>query len=461
MPAPTPPCARIDLASPEGRARLDALRATLVSQGDVVSPAGRQKTIDVFGEPLTPRQVVERICADVAGRGLDALLQYTRAIDGVAIPPEGLFVPPEALAAAHAAVEPGFLESVRRIRERVRTFQEALLHRDVAVPLPGGGQLRQRYLPLDRVGVCVPGGAAAYPSTLLMTVVPAQVAGVGEIVVVAPPTRFGSENRHVLATCHELGVSRVARCGGAQAVAALAHGLPAAAGHPGLAPVDMIVGPGNLFVALAKRLVFGTVAIDSIAGPSEIVIVADGAGNPEYIAADMLAQAEHSPGSAILLTPSTALADAVAGALVRRLGVLERHDLTRDSLERFCAIVVTADDAEAARLADELAPEHLSIDSADPEATLARIRHAGAAFLGPWSPVAAGDYAAGPSHVLPTGGTARFAAGLSANDFLRGGSVIRLGRDDLAAIAADIATLADTEGLTAHRRSVEARIPRA
>ena len=460
MPAPASPCARIDLASSEGRARLGALRATLVSQGDIVSPAGRQKTIDVFGAPLAPRQVVERICADVAARGLDALLHYTRAIDGVSIPTGGLFVPPEALAAAHASVEPGFLEAVRRIRQRVRVFQEALLHRDVAVPLPGGGSLRQRYLPLDRVGVCVPGGAAAYPSTLLMTVVPAQVAGVGEIVVVAPPTRHGSENRHVLATCHELGVSRVARCGGAQAVAALAHGLPAVADHPGLAPVDMIVGPGNLFVALAKRLVFGTVAIDSIAGPSEIVIVADAAGNPEFIAADMLAQAEHSPGSAILLTPSTALADAVAVSLARRLEDLERHDLTRDSLERFCAIVVTADDAEAARLADTLAPEHLSIDTVDPEATLVRIRHAGAAFLGPWSPVAAGDYAAGPSHVLPTGGTARFAAGLSANDFLRGGSVIRLGRDDLSAIAADIATIADTEGLTAHRRSVEARIAR-
>jgi histidinol dehydrogenase len=275
---------------------------------------------------------------------------------------------------------------------------------------------------------------------------------VKEIVVVAPPTKFGSENVHVLATCHELGVTTVMRAGGAQAVAAMAYGVE------GLTRVDKIVGPGNLFVALAKEHVYGDVSIDSIAGPSEIVIVADAAANPEHIAADMLAQAEHSPGSAILLTSSATVADRVAEALERRLAVLERSDLTRDSLERFGAIVLTRDNDESARLADALAAEHLSIDTADPQATLAHIRHAGAVFLGPYSPVAAGDYAAGPSHVLPTGGTARFAGGLSANEFLRSGSVIQLAEADLAALAADITTLADTEGLTAHRRSVEARL---
>jgi histidinol dehydrogenase len=449
--APKPLCERIDLAAADGRARLEALRGKLVSQGDVVSPAGRQRTIDVFGEPLAPRQVVERICGDVRSQGLAALLDYTRRIDGADVTPETLLVPPATLAAAHAEVERGFLDAVRRIAERVERFQRALLSRDVTVPLAGGGSLRQRYLPLERVGVCVPGGAAAYPSTLLMTVVPARVAGVPEIVVVAPPTKYGSENRHVLATCHELGVRTVVRAGGAQAVAALAYGVA------GLPRVDKIVGPGNLFVALAKEHVYGDVSIDSIAGPSEIVIVADDAGNPECIAADMLAQAEHSPGSAILLTASRPLADAVAAALERRVAELERGDLTRDSLARFGGIVLTTSDAESAALADELAAEHLSIDTRDPEVTLAMIRHAGAAFLGPWSPVAAGDYAAGPSHVLPTGGTARFAAGLSANEFLRGGSVIHLARADLADISSDIATLANVEGLTAHRRSVEAR----
>ena len=445
-------CERIDLSSADGRQRLDALRTTLASQGELVSPAGRQRTIDVFGEPLTPRQVVERICGDVKSKGLAALLDYTRRIDNAAVTPASLFVDPAELAAAHAAAEPGFLAAVRRIKANVERFQQALLARDVEVPLPGGGFLRQRYLPLDRVGVCVPGGAAAYPSTLLMTVVPARVAGVKEIVVVAPPTKFGSENVHVLATCHELGVTTVMRAGGAQAVAAMAYGVE------GLTRVDKIVGPGNLFVALAKEHVYGDVSIDSIAGPSEIVIVADAAANPEHIAADMLAQAEHSPGSAILLTSSDAIAGRVAEALERRLAVLERSDLTRDSLERFGAIVLTRDDDESARLADALAAEHLSIDTADPQATLAHIRHAGAVFLGPYSPVAAGDYAAGPSHVLPTGGTARFAGGLSANEFLRSGSVIQLAEADLAALAADITTLADTEGLTAHRRSVEARL---
>jgi histidinol dehydrogenase len=445
-PASTPLCARIDLATADGRDRLEALRRLLVSQGDVVSEAGRQRTIDVFGEPLAPRQVVERICADVRDRGLEALLDYTRRIDRADVTADTLFVPAAALDAAHGAVEPEFLAAVRRVRERVERFQRALLARDV------GGTLRQRYVPLDRVGVCVPGGAAAYPSTLLMTVVPARVAGVRDVVVVAPPTAFGSENTHVLATCHELGVTTVVRAGGAQAVAALAHGVA------GLPRVDMIVGPGNLFVALAKKHVFGDVAIDSIAGPSEIVIVADAGGNAACIAADMLAQAEHAPGSAILLTASAALADAVAGALDRGLAGLERAGLTRESLGRFGAIVVTRDDDESARIADEIATEHLAIDTRDPEATLAKIRHVGAAFLGPSSPVAAGDYAAGPSHVLPTGGTARFAAGLNANHFLRGGSVVALERQDLADMAGDIATFASVEGLTAHRQSVEARL---
>jgi histidinol dehydrogenase len=284
-----------------------------------------------------------------------------------------------------------------------------------------------------------------------MTVVPARVAGVPEIVVVAPPTPFGADNPHVLATCRELGVERVMRVGGAQAVAALAYGID------GLPRVDKIVGPGNLFVALAKQFVNGDVAIDSIAGPSEIVVVADDTARPEFIAADMLAQAEHSPGSALLLTASRRLAAEVAAALGVQVARLERESLTRDALARFGAIVVCRDMAEAEAIADGLAPEHLSIDTADAEATLGRIRHAGAVFLGPFSPVAAGDYAAGPSHVLPTGGTARFSAGLSAQEFVRGGSIIHLTREDLGELADEIRILADTEGLTAHRRSVEIR----
>ena len=447
----TPAVQTIDLAAADGRGRLDGLVASLSSQGDVVSPAAAQRTIEIFGEPLSPKQVVARICGDVRAKGREAVLDYSRRIDRADVTAESLFVTPEAFARAHASVEPAFLDAVRRVRSRVERFQQAVLPSDAEVALPGGGSLRQRHLPLDRAGICIPGGAAAYPSSLLMTAVPAQVAGVREIVVVAPPTPFGSDNPHLLATCHELGLTCVMRAGGAQAVAALAYGIE------GLRRVDTIVGPGNLFVALAKQYVYGDVSIDSIAGPSEIVIVADASGSPEYIAADMLAQAEHSPGSAILLTSCRDLGSAVAQAVERRLAVLERAELTRDSLQRFSAIVITGSDTESQQLADELAAEHLSIDTADPEATLAGIRHAGAVFLGPYSPVAAGDYAAGPSHVLPTAATARFAAGLSATHFMRSGSVIHLTRPDLAELADDIRLLADTEGLTAHRRSVDAR----
>ena len=442
----------IDLTTAEGRGQLVRLVSSLSSQGDVVSPSAAKRTIEIFGEPLTPKQVVARICEDVQAKDREAVLEYSRRIDRAEVGVESLFVTAEAFEQAHASVAPAFLETVRRVRARVERFQQAVLPKDATVALPGGGSLRQRYLPLDRAGICIPGGAAAYPSSLLMTAVPAQVAGVREIVVVAPPTPFGSDNPHLLATCHELGLSCVMRAGGAQAVAALAYGIE------GLARVDTIVGPGNLFVALAKQHVYGEVSIDSMAGPSEIVIVADASGSPEYIAAYMLAQAEHSPGSAILLTSCRDLGKAVVEAVERRLAVLERAELTRESLERFSAVVITTSDAESQQLADELAAEHLSIDTADPEATLAGIRHAGAVFLGPYSPVAAGDYAAGPSHVLPTAATARFAAGLSATHFMRSGSVIHLSKADLAELADDIRTLADTEGLTAHRRSVDARL---
>ncbi|MBT6055045.1 MAG: histidinol dehydrogenase, partial [Planctomycetaceae bacterium] len=242
---------RINLHTSTGREELESLRQTLVSQGDLVSPAGRQKTVNVFGEPLSPKQVVEKICEDVKRQGLPAVLDYTKRIDRSNVTADTFQVPCEKLQESHGRVAPEFLAAIRRVRKRVEHFQKEILPSDVCVSLPGGGSLRQRYLPLDRVGVCVPGGAAAYPSTLLMTVVPAQVAGVPEIVVVAPPTKFGAENDHVLATCHELGVKTVYQVGGAQAVAAMAYGVE------GLQRVDIVVGPGNLFVALAKKYVYG------------------------------------------------------------------------------------------------------------------------------------------------------------------------------------------------------------
>ncbi len=440
---------RIDARRDDLRAAVAELRQRLSPRGDVVSEAGRSRTIEVFGQALSPQQVVERICEDVRTRGLDAVLDYTRRIDKVELTAATMRVPAEELAAAHRAADGGFLATVRRVRDNVLEFQRAILHQDIRLVRPHGGQLRQRYLPLARVGICVPGGAAAYPSTVLMTAVPAQAAGVKELALVAPPTKFGAYNRHLLATCHELGITEVYRLGGAQAVAALAYGVE------GLPRVDKIVGPGNLFVALAKKHVYGEVDIDSIAGPSEVVVIADESARPDFLAADLIAQAEHSPGASVLITWSERLCETTATELSRQLRTLVRGDLARQSLEEFGALVLVHDADEAARVADEIAPEHLHIATADPETLLAKIPHAGAAFLGHYSPVALGDYVAGPSHVLPTGGTARFASGLCANDFLRRTSVIQFTREGLEAAADDVRLLAEIEGLTAHRASVD------
>jgi histidinol dehydrogenase len=464
---------RIDTRDPGSAAQIAALRAKLAPEGNVVSEAGRRKTIEVFGEPLTPVEVVERICGDVRERGLPALLEYTAKLDSKQLAASDLRVPAAELAAAHAAADPKLLDAVRRIRERILRFQQAILHETVMVPTEHGGYLTQRYLPLRRIGVCVPGGAAAYPSTVLMTVVPAQAAGVEQIAVVAPPTAFGSYNQDLLATCHELGVTEVYRAGGAQAVAALAYGTNGnaaktdASGIPPLAPpfkgggidkVDKIVGPGNLFVALAKKHVFGEVDIDSIAGPSEVIVIADETTRADFTAADLIAQAEHSPGSAILITWHAPLIDAVAAELEKQLATLERGDLTRPSLEAFGALVLVKDADEAVTLANELATEHLHLAGPAAEKLADRIRYAGAIFLGAYTPVPVGDYAAGPSHVLPTGATARFASGLSANDFLRTNSMIHFTETGLAAIADDVLTLAAKEGLTGHANSVAIRL---
>ncbi|TVQ00950.1 MAG: histidinol dehydrogenase [Planctomycetaceae bacterium] len=448
---------RVDAREPEtganggGSDLLARLREKLSPRGDVVSPRGRDLTIRVFGEALAPTAVVDRICDDVRQQGTDAVLRYTRALDGVELTPETLRVPASDLAAAHARIDAELLDSIRRIRDSVTRFQQAILHQDVTVPGGPGVTLTQRYLPLRRVGVCVPGGAAAYPSTVLMTVVPAQVAGVDEIAVVAPPTPFGAYNDVMLATCHELGVREVYRVGGAQAVAALAYGCDA------IPAVDKIVGPGNLFVALAKKQVFGLVDIDSFAGPSEVIVIADETARPEFVAADLLAQAEHSPGSAILITWCPELIDQVADEVTRQLAELQRSELTRDSLRDFGALVLVRDADQACLWTDRFAPEHLHIQTADPESLIAKIRNSGAAFLGHHTPVALGDYAAGPSHVLPTGGTCTWAAGLSCNSFLRSGSVTRFTPEGLERVAPDVERLAIQEGLTAHARSVSIR----
>ena len=390
---------RIDLRRDDARRALAALRERLSPRAGIVSEAGRRRTIEIFGEPLTPQQVVERISDDVRNRGLSAVLDYSARIDKARLTAETIRVPAANLAAAHANADGALIAAVRRIRDRILQFQRALLPGDVRVEGPAGSYLRQRFLPLERVGICVPGGAAAYPSTVLMTVVPAQAAGVKQLAVIAPPTQQGAYNADVLATCHELGVSEVYRIGGAHGVAALAYGVE------GIPRVDKIVGPGNLFVALAKKQVFGEVDIDSIAGPSEVVVIADDTARADFTAADLIAQAEHSPGASILIAWSDRLLDETASELAKQLAHLERGDLARQSLEQFGALIRVGSPDEAAALADEIAPEHLHIATAEPERLAEKIPHAGAIFLGHYSPVALGDYAAGPSHVLPTGGT--------------------------------------------------------
>jgi histidinol dehydrogenase len=445
----------IDCRQGGAEALFRELRNKLSPRGDVVSEAGRQRTIELFGEALSPREVVQRICEDVRTAGVDAVLDYTARLDGKQLTPETIRVQPEEFEAATDAVSPEFLQTVRQIRDNVAEFQSAVLPTDAVVERSVNGgkvELRQRHLPMKRVGICVPGGAAAYPSTVLMTAVPAKTAGVPQIAIVVPPTDFGGYNNDMLATCHEIGITEVYRVGGAQAVAALAYGVD------GINRVDKIVGPGNLFVALAKQHVFGDVDIDSIAGPSEVIVLADASAKAEFIAADLISQAEHSPGSGVLITWHEPLIAEVRGALDRQLSELQRGDLARQSLADYGALILARDETEAAELTDMLAPEHLHISMDDPESMLSRIQNAGAIFMGHYTPVAIGDYVAGPSHVLPTGGTARFANGLASTDFMKRSSVICYDRQSLAGDAAAVRLMAEKEGLTAHSASVDVRL---
>lgn len=396
--------------------------------------------------------VVREVIADVEARGDEAVIDLTAKIERVELAPQRMRVGREEIAAAHKAADKKFLRLVRRTIKNIRRYQSRIL---VKAPRPlkrGGRSLGVRYTPIDRVGVYVPGARALYPSTVLMTVVPAQVAGVREIAILSPPTG-GDIDPAVLALAGELGIDEVYRVSGTAGLAAMAIGTAS------IPRVDKIVGPGNAFIAEAKRQLFGRVGIDSIAGPSEVLIIADDTADPAYVAADLLAQAEHDPGSAILVTPSQALAEAVSAAVDEQLTKLERAAAARKCLDAYGAIVVVASLDAACEVANEFATEHLQIITADDEATLAKTRNAGAVFLGPYTPVPLGDYYAGPSHVLPTGGTAKFFGPLSCNDFLKPSSVVRYDGQSLVADAADVMDFATREGLTAHARAVGIRKP--
>jgi histidinol dehydrogenase len=443
---------RINLTASNARQQLAKLQDQLRPDADTLTPQGKKLTQAVFGKPLSPAQAVERICTDVRDQGIAAVLRYTELFDKVKLKPQQIRVEESELAAAHAAADQDYLDVLRRIRYNIDSFQSGLLHQDAELRVSGQHELSLRYRPLGRVGIYCPGGAAAYPSTLMMTVCPAQAAGVKDIVVCLPPKSTGADSRDMLAACRELGISEVYRIGGAQAIAAMAYGVE------GLPPVEMIVGPGNQYVALAKKFVYGTVSIDCIAGPSEIVVAADDSAHPSYVALDLIAQAEHAPGVPILVTWYEPLMNEVEQALAKRLAKLSRSDLARECIERSGAFILTPDKNTAIEVVNALAPEHLHIQTRDPDGFAEQVDSAGAIFLGPFTPVAVGDYAAGPSHVLPTGGTARFTSGLTANDFRKRTSILRFTRNGLRDISEDVIYLAKKEGLTGHAASVEFRV---
>jgi histidinol dehydrogenase len=405
----------------------------------------------------TPEQnaAVKEIVEAIRKEGDDALLRYTAAFDKVMLTPEQLRVTDEEIQGAYSRVAPEFLTALRQAAANIKAFHEKQKRGTWIDVAPDGTMLGMVLRPLKRVGLYVPGGKAAYPSSVLMNVLPAKVAGVPEIVLVTPPSTGGREgiDPYILVAAAEAGVTEMYRVGGAQAVAALAYGTAS------IPAVDKICGPGNIYVALAKRAVFGAVDIDSIAGPSEIVVLADDSADPRFVAADMLSQAEHDEmASAVLVTPSQVLADAVAAELERQVASLPRRDIASRSLEQYGAILLVDSLDEGLDVVNKLAPEHLEVMTEDPLELLGRIETAGAIFLGPYSSEPVGDYFAGPNHILPTNGTARFSSPLNVDDFMKKSSLIRYSKEALLRDASIIATLALHEGLVAHARAVEIRL---
>jgi histidinol dehydrogenase len=400
------------------------------------------------------RRAVDTILADVRERGDAALIELTARFDRFAAgSAEGLRIGADEFDAAERALAPATRAALVYAAERIERYHAAALPKSWRITDEHGSVLGQEIRPLDRVGVYVPGGRAAYPSTVLMTALPARVAGVREIVLVTPPRADGGVDPVVLAAGRLAGVTEGYRVGGAQAIGALAYGTAT------IRRVDKIVGPGNVYVALAKSRVFGEVGIDMVAGPSEVVIVADGAADPDWIAADLLAQAEHDPmARAVLVTDAEALVPRVERALARQLDVLPRRAIAEEAVRRHGALVLVASLDDAVDLANRLAPEHLELLVRVPASLLPRVRHAGAVFLGGQTPEVVGDYVAGPSHVLPTAGTARFSSPLGVEDFVKRSSVIEYSRSGLEAARAHLQALTGVEGLAGHGRAAELRL---
>lgn len=394
--------------------------------------------------------VVSEVLQTVKEGGDAAVEDYTRRFDGVDAKLRA--IGREELRELAEKCDRTVYDALTRAAENIADFHRRQLQQSWIDARPDGTIVGQRVRGLSRVGIYVPGGTAAYPSSVLMNAIPARIAGVNEIVMVTPPPKTGDFNPDVMAAAYIAGVDTVYLCGGAQAVAALAYGTET------VPKVDKIVGPGNIYVATAKRLVYGAVDIDMIAGPSEILIIADETANPAYLAADLMSQAEHDPlASSILLTNSQAVADATVAELARQKALLSRNEIIDRALDGYGAILVCRDMDEAVDFANELAPEHLEVMCADPMGYLGRLDNAGSVFLGQYSPEPLGDYYAGPNHVLPTSGTARFFSPLSVDSFLKKSAFIYYNREALKAAADDIVALANAEGLTAHANSITVR----
>ena len=395
---------------------------------------------------------VDAVLAEVKKNGDAALCAYTETFDGVSL--ADLQVSESEMESAWASLEPNFLQTLEMAAENIRHFHEQQVHRDFVLTDKPGIVMGQRYTPIEKVGICVPRSPVAFPSTILMNVIPAKIAGVLDIVLVTPPEKDGTDSPAALAAARIAGVDKIFKVGGAQAVAALAYGTES------VPKVDKIVGPGGIFVATAKRKVFGLVAIDMIAGPSEILVVADGKSDPRWVAADMLSQAEHDVlASPVLVTDSRQLAEQVQTELEVQLARLPRREVARRSVDDNGKIIVTDSLEKTMEAVNLIAPEHLELCVDDPFALLPRVKNAGSIFLGRCTPEALGDYFAGPNHTLPTSGTARFSSPLSVDDFVKKSSFLYYTQDALAPVADRIADFAEREGLHAHAQSVLTRKP--
>ena len=442
---------KIVKASELGEAAINKLLQKPAFDEVELSPKIREANKATFGKDMTAAELVAQIVRDVRFEGDKAVLRYTKLIDKVDCDIKDLLVTEEEFAAAEAQADPQVVESLKKAAENVRRYHEEQKPNSWMTYREHGSLLGQSLIPLDRVGIYVPGGTAAYPSSVIMNAMPAVVAGVGEIVMMVPP-KNGAINPYVLIAARLAGVKKIYKIGGAQAIAALAFGTET------IPRVDKITGPGNIFVTLAKKEVYGHVDIDMLAGPSEILIVADKTADPVYTAADMLSQAEHDPlASSIVITDDEELAYQVEAEAEKQLAKLPRREIAQASIDRNGLIVIAEDMMQAMRFANVSAPEHLELLTADPFQLLPYVRHAGAVFLGAYSPEPLGDYFAGPNHVLPTGGTARYYSVLNVETFMKRTSIISYTQPALQAVSEDIIRLAETEGLQAHANAIRLR----